>query len=234
MKFLDLHVNDTVLDLSNDYFANGKTRMRYFTLSYQYVRDYRDAKAYPLKGYLVDFEVTQHGLGVLPGEDLNVTFFAASLRKWLRVGHRFFAGGMVRARLMPGKNPPYYHQRALGFGTYVRGYEYYVVDGQSYVLGKTSLRYQLLKPRIFTFKWFPFEKFNTLHLAIYTGIFADAAYVNDRTSLASDNNTLGNSWLAGYGAGIDIVSYYDLVFRFEYTFNQMGEGGFFVHFGAPF
>lgn len=235
VKFTDLSVFDTVIDLSHDYFVNGSDRMRYFTLSYQYFRDYRDVKAYPLTGYLCDVEVTRHGLGILPGENLNLTFVAASVRKWFQLGgSRFFGAAMVRARWLPGPVPPYYHQRALGFSTYVRGFEYYVIDGQSYVIGKSSFRYQILKPRVFTFKWFPMEKFNTLHLAIYAGVFADAAYVDDRASVATDNNRLGNSLISGYGAGIDLVSYYDLVFRFEYAFNNLGEGGFFVHFGAPF
>ena len=234
-KFTDLSVFDTVVDLTGDYFSNGSDRMRYFTLSYQYVRDYRDAKSYPLHGYYVDAELTHHGLSILPDENLDVTFIAVSARKWFHVAKsRIYAGAMVRARWLPGAVPPYYHQRALGFSTYVRGFEYYVIDGQSYVVGKSCLRYQLLKPHIFRFPWFPLEKFNTIHLAVYTGIFCDAAYVEDRASTISDSNTLGNSWISGYGAGVDLVTYYDVVVRFEYTFNNLGEGGFFVHFGAPF
>ncbi len=235
LKFIDLSVFDTVVDLRNDYFVNGSDRMRYFTLSYQYVRDYRDAKAYPLNGYYFDAELTHHGLSILPEENLDVTFVAVSARKWFQVAKsRVFAAAMARVRWLPGPLPPYYHQRALGFSTYVRGFEYYVIDGQSYVVAKSSVKYQLLKPRIFKFKWFPVEKFNTIHLAIYTGIFCDAAYVEDRASTILDNNKLGNSWISGYGAGVDIVTYYDVVVRFEYTFNNLGEGGFFVHFGAPF
>ncbi len=234
VKFTDLSVFDTVVGLAPDYFAAGSDRMRYFTLSYQFVRDYRDARAYPLHGYLCDFEITRHGLAILPGEDINVTFFAASVRKWFQVGNRIFCGAMVRGRLLPGPTPPFYHQRALGFGTYVRGFEYYVIDGQNYVVAKSAFRYQLLKPRVFKFKWFPLEKFNTLHLALYTGLFVDAGYVQDKASTVIDNNNLGNSWLSGYGAGLDIVTYYDMTCRFEYAINNLGEGGFYVHIGAPF
>lgn len=234
LKYADLKVSDSITDITDDYFVNDAEHMRYFTLSYQYVRDYRDARYYPLQGYLVDFEITRHGLGIMPEEDLNVTFLAASVRKWFEVSKRIFAGAMVRGRWLPKPDPPYFHQRALGFSTYVRGFEYYVIDGQSYVIAKSAVRYQLLKPRIFTFRWLPMEKFNTFHLAIYAGLFADAGYVEDRTSAVSDNNTLGNSWISGYGAGIDFVTYYDLVFRVEYTFNNLGEGGFYLHMGAPF
>lgn len=234
-KLTDLSVFDTVVDLTHDYFAGGSDRMRYLTLSYQYVRDYRDAKAYPLHGHFCDVEVTRHGLGILPEEKLSITFVAASARKWFQLGQsRFFGGAMLRGRWLPGPVPPYYHQRALGFSSYVRGFEYYVVDGQNFILAKSAMRYQLLKPRVFRFSWFPLEKFNTLHLALYTGVFADAGYVQDKASTAADRNTLGNAWLSGYGAGFDVVTYYDLVFRFEYTFNNLGEGGFYVHFGAPF
>jgi hypothetical protein len=58
--------------------------------------------------------------------------------------------------------------------------------------------------------------------------------VDDRASTAADGNTLGNALLFGYGAGVDIVTYYDVVVRFEYTFNRRGENGFFLHMGAPF
>lgn len=233
-KFTDLLVNDTVTDLAPDYFLPGDEHMRYFTLSYQYVNDHRDARYYPLKGYYGDFEITRHGLGILPGEDLNVTFLAASLRKYAPVARRVFGGAMVRGRWMPMPDPPYYHQRALGFSTYIRGFEYYVIDGQSYVVAKSSVKYQLLKPRVFKFNWLPLEKFNMFHLAIYTGLFCDAGYVHDRTSTVADNNHLGNEWLTGYGAAIDLVTYYDIVFRLEYTFNNLGENGFFLHMGAPF
>ncbi len=234
LKFADLKVSDSITDITSDYFVNDAEQMRYFTLSYQYVRDYRDAKYYPLHGYLFDVEITRHGLGIMPDEDLNVTFVAASVRKWFEVSKRIFAGAMIRGRWLPKPDPPYYHQRALGFSTYVRGYEYYVIDGQSYAIAKSAIRYQVLKPHVFTFKWLPMEKFNTFHLAIYAGLFADVGYVEDRTSVVIDHNSLGNSWISGYGAGLDLVTYYDLVFRIEYTFNNLGEGGFYLHMGAPF
>jgi outer membrane protein assembly factor BamA len=233
-RYTDLAVSDTFAPLALDYFVGGKTRMRYLSVSYHVVRDHRDIRAYPLKGHYEELEITRHGLGLLRGEDLDLFFIAASLRVYQELFPRWYGAAMVRARWMPGAIPPYYHQRALGFGSYVRGYEYYVIDGQSYVLGKMGLRYQLLKPHVFKMPLVPWEKFNTFHLAVYPGIYADAAYVDDRASTAADGNTLGNALLFGYGAGVDIVTYYDVVVRFEYTFNRRGENGFFLHMGAPF
>lgn len=233
-RYTDLTVGDTVPFLAHDYFTGGKTRMQYLSISYHVVRDYRDIKAYPLKGHLEELEITKNGLGLLKGENLDFLFVAVSLRKYMELVPRWYGAVMMRARWLPGALPPYYHQRALGFGPYVRGYEYYVIDGQSYVMGKVSVRYQLLKPHIYRFPFIPLEKFNTLHLALYTGLFADAAYVEDRASLPAEGNTLGNTTLFGYGAGLDIVTYYDIAIRLEYAFNRLGENGFFMHLGAAF
>jgi len=36
------------------------------------------------------------------------------------------------------------------------------------------------------------------------------------------------------GGGLDIVASYDVVFRFEYTFNAEGDKGFFFHVKKEF
>lgn len=234
LKFTDLRVNNDVINLAPDYFTDNATRMRYFSVSYQLVRDYRDTRYYPLSGTYTDLEITRHGLGLLKDENLNLTFIAGSLRKYQPLTSRIFTSAMVRFRYLPGQAPPFYHQRALGFSTYVRGYEYYVVDGQSYVLFKSSVKYQLMKPRTYNVKFLPVEKFNMFHLAMYGGIFCDGGYVQNRTTISSFGNTLANSWLFSFGAGIDFVTYYDLVFRFECAVNHLGESGYFLHMGAPF
>lgn len=234
LKFTDLKVNDDVIGLAPDYFTDTATRMRYFSVSYQLVRDYRDARYYPLSGTYTDVEVTRHGLGLLEDENLNLTFIAGGFRKYQPVTSRIYAAGMVRFRYLPGQTPPYYHQRALGFSTYVRGYEYYVIDGQSYVLFKSSLKYQLMKPRTYNVKFLPVEKFNMFHVAIYGGIFCDGGYVQNRSTQPVHANTLADQWLYSFGAGLDFVTYYDLVFRFECAVNHLGESGYFLHMGAPF
>ena len=141
---------------------------------------------------------------------------------------------MARFRLMPGGVQPYYLRRAMGTSIYVRGYQYYVIDGQNYALLKAALRYKLLPQYTFRFPWFPMEKFNEIPLTIYTGVFADAGYVEDRNRNATDRNVLGNTWQRGIGAGVDFVTYYDLVFRAEYTLNHFGEHGLYLHAIAAF
>ena len=63
------------------------------------------------------------------------------------------------------------------------------------------------------------------------GLFFDAAYTEDKKYFAT--NTLSNKYIWGTGMGIDFVTYYDSVFRFEIAMNDLKEKGFFLHFTAP-
>jgi hypothetical protein len=105
-----------------------------------------------------------------------------------------------------------------------------VIDAQSYGVSKLGLRYEIIKPRIQKIPHMPFKKFNTFHYALYAGIFGDAGYADDH--LYSGVSPLANSFLYGYGVGIDYVTYYDVVLRFEYSINKMWEHGFFVNFNV--
>jgi hypothetical protein len=40
---------------------------------------------------------------------------------------------------------------------------------------------------------------------------------------------LNNKMLYTAGAGLDLVSFYDTCIRFEYSINQLGEKGLFLH-----
>lgn len=229
VKYNDIWVHDTVLSLSNDYLQDNRGEMKYFSFEYVFKSDHRNAKYYPLEGYYFDLEFSRLGLGVLSGEDLDVTNLKLSFKEYLKAAYRLYLSGSVKFKYSVSSAQPYHVQQGLGWGDYVRGYEYYVIDGQRYSLGKLGLRYQLVRPRIQSFP-LPLNKFNTVHYALYAGLYGDAGYVEDKLYLGM--NSMANSWLLGYGAGIDFVTYYDMVFRFEYSVNRRLEHGLFIHFEA--
>ncbi len=43
------------------------------------------------------------------------------------------------------------------------------------------------------------------------------------------NNSLTNRMLYTGGFGMDVVTFYDIILRFDYSFNQMGQKGLFFH-----
>jgi hypothetical protein len=64
-------------------------------------------------------------------------------------------------------------------------------------------------------------------------VFFDAGYVNDKfQQYRVYNNTLVDKMMYSTGAGIDFITYYDKVLRFDYSFNGVGDRGLFIHWKA--
>ncbi len=229
LEYKDLTVTDSVLYRNPDYSFDTANVNQFLSLYYQYRMDFRDYKQYPLNGYYFDVEVNKKGLGLMPNSPVNTLFIKANLRKYINLKGRFYYATGFTGKVSPFWYQPYYYLRGLGYGReYVRGYEYYVVDGMHYALLKNNLKFVLIPTRVQNFNFIPSEKFSKLYYALYLNVFADFAYVSDNRK--NVYNPLANELIIGYGIGLDLVTYYDFVIRFEYSFNKMGESGFFIHF----
>lgn len=217
---------DVVFELNPDFDPNQKREYTYFSLTYFYKNDHRDNRPYPLNGYYVDAILIKRGLGISSNANVNLLSLTSNLRKYWNLGHQwYFASGFTGRIANTGRNP-YFLNTGLGYkNDFVRGYEYYVVDGQNFALIKTDLKYALFQDRITNLPILP-SKFSKIHWSVYLSFFADAAY--STTELPQLSNTLQNEVLFGYGAGLNFVSYYDIVFRLEYSFNKLNERGFFI------
>ena len=229
LEYKELTVTDSVLYRNPDYSFDTANVNQFLTLFYQYRMDFRDYKQYPLNGYYFDVEVDKKGLGLMPNSSVNTLFLKANIRKYIKLKGRFYYATGFTGKVSPFWHQPYYYLRGLGYGReFVRGYEYYVVDGMHYALLKNNLKFVLIPTRVQNFNFIPSEKFSKLYYALYLNVFADFAYVSDNRE--NVYNPLANQFLVGYGIGLDLVTYYDFVIRFEYSFNKMGESGFFIHF----
>jgi len=234
LSYNNLFYEDTLI-MQNDYFSkDGMRRNHYLSVNYFYKDDHRDVRAYPLNGYYFDFDINKYGLGLLKKEAANVFFIRATYRNYFKLHKNlYFALGQKIKYANPGFQP-FYLKRGLGFGNdYVRGYDYYVVDGISYWVAKNNIKYELVSPRTKRIKFIKSEKFNMIHYAMYFNLFFDAGYAHEYRRAYKPSNDLTYDLLYGYGAGLDVVTYYDKVFRIEYAINKMKEHGFFFNFVAP-
>jgi outer membrane protein assembly factor BamA len=221
---------DIVFQLNPQFEINSNQDIRYLSLTYFYKNDHRDSRTYPLKGYYLDGILLKRGLGILPKTSVNLLSLTTNLRKyWQLSDHWYFASGFTGRIANTSKNP-YFLNTGLGYSRdFVRGYEYYVVDGQNFALVKTDLKYGLFQNKITKLPVLP-SKFSKIEWSVYLSFYLDAAY--STTEIPQISNTLQNEALLGYGAGINLVSYYDIVIRFEYSANRMGEKGLFISFMA--
>jgi outer membrane protein assembly factor BamA len=231
LLFVNTVVDDTIRKLNDEFLGNNRNKIDYFSLQYRYYYDKRDNKPYPLKGWAVEFTAIKDGLSFYENESLNNLYVVASIKRHHPLVWRLYLVSQVKGRYMNTDKLPYYFNRALGYSDFIRGYEYYVMDGQNYFLTKNSLKLQILDTKIFEIKFLRrFPQFSTVPFSMYLNLNGDGGYVQDQ--FYGKNNPLSNSWQYGYGIGLDLVTYYDIVLRLEYSFNKQKQSGLFIHMNA--
>lgn len=224
-------VADTVLELNPDYLGTGTNTQQYFKVSYNYSLDKRDIAAYPLKGFALEAEAYHLGFG---GENsVSKTGFNVGYSKYFDLGKGFYFSNFSAASLsIPGKQP-YTMLSGMGFrNNLVRGYELYVIYSQNYFLNKATFKKEIFKGST---KWksMPMEQFQYIPYALYLKTYFDFGYAKNIEGLEG-NAGLSDRWLTGTGFGLDFVTMYDFVIRAEYSFNNVGEHGFFLSLTSDF
>lgn len=226
-------IADTIALLNPNYFYNGKTYQSYFRLSYNFGLDVRDMRYYAARGYVIEGGITNDGLAIAQG--VNITTFRGRYARYFDFGRNFFGGfGLQGKASFPADAQPYNLSMALGYlEEMVRGYERYVLDGPHYALGKAEVRYRFFNRTLNLDAGMPIRQFSTLPVQLYITAYTDAGYAY-HPQASQLNLHLNNKLALGYGMGLNIVTFYDLVFRMEYSQNVEGTGGFFLNMRAPF
>jgi outer membrane protein assembly factor BamA len=215
-------VGDTVISLNPAYFKSGRKRIAfpeiYYNLSY-YDLDYIP---YPTKGYAGEVSIAKTGINNI----VNVWQLSAKGSGNWHTGKKTFfslnAYGTVKLPL----RQPYFNQRFLGYSdAFMQGYEYYVVDGVAGGYLKAALTKRLFNFHIKTPATKKRESFR-IPINIYGKIYGNAGYVHNPQPGA---NYLSNQMLYSGGFGIDIITIYDFTIKLEWSFNQLGQNGLFLH-----
>lgn len=224
LRYRDLHISDTVVQLNSDYYKNGSNKLKMFELTYRYDLNKVDNWNYPLVGEkVVAYAIARQGI---TGMDFQgqVMVEAGYFKKLSR---KFFLSELFRGRLSLPQKQPYVYKYALGSNSeYIRGYEFFVIDGGHYGLLRTDIKYELFN---FSIRNFPISFLSVIPIRIYPKVFADVGYV---TNKYPGNSFLNNRGLIGYGVGIDLVSAYDFKLRLEYSFNHLGQKDVFLHLNS--
>lgn len=242
-RYLDIHelslgitnlfLSDTLLYvMSNNGFLNEKN-IKFLTLSYLLKIDKRDIKYYPLNGAYFDVLIKKSFLGFnFESEKSNNLQFVATFKKFNKIYKNIYANISTLFAINSLQETPFYFQSGLGYNNiYVRGYQSRYIEGDKYFVVKSNLKYNVLPTYNIDIKWLNMPKFSKLHLAAYVYLFADYGFVNSKNDLINNkNNILPNNSLFGTGIGIDIVTYYDRLFRLEYAVNRHNHRGFYLHF----
>ncbi|KPQ17890.1 MAG: OMA87 family outer membrane receptor [Algoriphagus marincola HL-49] len=225
-------VDEDVLTENPNYFLHGDNSLRYLYMSYTFRHDNRDLAAYATKGELLQATATKYG--IFNTDDIDEIEVSITANKYLPINDKLhFATGLT-ANWFLSPNQPYTLVRGVGYNpNFIRGYELNVIEGQQLYVHKNSFRWKFLDWAIDISNVMPLEQFSTIPFRFYLSANFDHGYVKDRNRLP-ENAQLTNQYLYGYGLGIDMVGFYDAVFRLEYSLNNSGQGNLFLNFKAPF
>ena len=234
LEYRNSEIADTIAILNPNYYGNGDTRQQFEAISYSFTSDHRDVMAYPLKGQQSNIYMKKIGLGLSSTVDqfeINLT-----RARYLDLKNGNYLSNFTSLYLSTPQSQPYALYNAIGYRKqFLRGYEVFLIEGSRFFMNKTTL-----KKRIFTRGWhlanMPGDQFSYFPLSIYIKAYADVGYVENFTRYQEllINNSLSNRFLIGAGGGIDVVTFYDTVLRFEYSFTREGQHGFFFNIKKEF
>lgn len=224
LKYRSAFIADTIRQLNTDYFDRNSQHLRFLELVYRFDHNGVDNWNYPLRGQkVVAYTTLRAGIEGMQFQgflNTELAHFAEPRRRW-------YTSFVFRGRISLTEDQPYYLRNAMGINSeYVRGYEYYVIDGYHYAIGRASFKRELINTSI---RKIPFRYLPVIPLRIYPKVFADAGYVRNPHP---GNSFLNNRLLYSVGAGVDLITAYDFKFRLEYAVNHLGQSGFFLHMSS--
>jgi outer membrane protein assembly factor BamA len=220
-------VGDTVIKLNPAYFKYERNRIEFPELYYIMTFYDVDYIPYPTKGYAAEVMVNKKGFTKFYNLfQLTGKGFAS----WPTGKRSFFSLNAYGTVKLPFSQP-YFNQRLLGYNDiYMQGYEYYVVDGVAGGYLKASFGRKLVS---FNVKVPGTKKIapQKIPFNVFARIYGNAGYTYHPDPI---NNGLSNKMLYSTGLGIDITTIYDFTFRIDWSFNQLGQNGLFLHKKAVF
>jgi len=216
-------VGDSVAILNPAYLGSGRTRVRYLNLMYRLSYTKADSWTYPLKGVLLQAEAEKMGIG--PLDDIDHVRLRLRIARYWHLFYKTYGSLGLRTQAKLPADQPYLDQKAMGYQEdYLRGLEYFVVDGTSFFIVRSAMKREVMNFKVHL----PLApaKFSSVPFRVMLKVYSDAGYSYSRQY---GHGMLNNRFLYTGGVGMDIVSFYDSCLRVEYSINQLGQKGLFLH-----
>ncbi len=218
-------VDDSVISVkyNPNYFNSSNSSKDIVDINYRQQYANVNNVSYPLTGKTAYIAIQKRGLGFTGG--INMLTFEAGYNKYFDIGKNWFSSLEMNGRIKLPFEQPFVNLRGLGYGeNYLRGLEYYVVDGVATALLRSTLKKKIISFNV-PFPFFP-KLLTKIPFTLFAKSYADLGYAYNKKN---NYSYLNNRLLYSGGFGIDVLTLYDINLRFEYSFNQLKENGLFLH-----
>lgn len=230
---IEYHTNvvDTLVinRLNSNYFGNQQNKQNYGLIEYAYELDLRDLRIYPRKGIFFQGILRKNGFSSTGQNHLTLRALFQNTFPLLK---RSAITNQTIGQALIEFNPVSFNlSKGHGYGDdFLRGFEFYVIDAQRFVLNKTKGKWCLLDKTFNFEKWMPFNSLKLMPLQLFMSTNFDIGYFRDR--LFSAQSPLANRWIHSYGIGMDLVLFNNYAYTAEFSINQFKEKGLFLHFNV--
>ena len=232
LRYKHNYISDTIQQLNPSYYLENRTQQQYFEFRYRFKYDKRDISYYALKGHYTDIKINQLGLALF--DDISQFESYISHSRHYKLSKKSFISSFIKGKFSTPLKQPYANNKAMGYyENFVRGYELYVVDGQKFVLSRNEYKLKLYDRATNIQGYIGENPFSTVPLQVYLKTYIDLGWTED-VSYSHLNPLLNDRLMYGIGTGIDFVTFYNAVFRLEYSLNHLNEHGVFFHIGSSF
>lgn len=215
-------IADTVTRLNPNYLGGSKQRVVYPELRYTYQYFDLNYIPYPTRGTSIEIDFLKRGFG----KNVNLTQLQLRFGKYFTLPNKVYISTFAEGNIKLPFDQPFFNQSFLGYNeSFMRGLEYYVVDGVAGGYIRNTIGKEIAAVRFNT--GLRSKTYNSIPFRFYIKAYGDAGYVYNKNNIMT--NSLNNKLIYSGGIGLDIISIYDIVLRVEYSFNQKGENGLFIH-----
>ena len=223
-------VADTILSPSlNPYILGDEKKVLNLAgIGYNFVLDHRDIREQPLHGnyfnigFIMSYLSTGFKSNFIPQFNYRSSHF-------MQLANKFYASTGLHLKSSLPNRQAYVLNRALGYEyNLMRGYDFYVVEGNHSAILKNNLKYGLLVNRKINLPFMPFENYKVANNTLFLTIFSDLGYV--RNQYVSADNTFANTLLYSYGIGLEWNIWYTYLVRLELAQIHTGRSGIFLNF----
>jgi outer membrane protein assembly factor BamA len=225
LSFRHMRVADSLLLAAYNpaYFNSASASQDFIEIGYRLQLTDVDNILYPLKGNIASLSLVKRGLAIKGG--INRLTARVTYNAYFSYRANWYSSLRLTAQAELPFHQPYVNQKALGYlDDYVRGDEYFAIDGVAFGLARFDVKKKLVQGSLPTF--LKSASYRRIPFRIYGKIYCDAGYVYSEPQFDSK---LGNKILYSGGLGVDIVTLYDFKLSIECSLNQLGQKGLFLH-----
>ena len=226
-------ISDSALLVQPHYLPNAKKSFSYLDINLAFTKVKFNYNAYPSQGNSTELSFYQRLSGT---ENLTaIQFRKVHAHNFSPKNFYLFETNSI-GKILPNQN--YMDSKLMGYGNMqMNGFEYYVIDGNAGSIFRAELHHLLGTYTVPRTSGIQFVDCINKHLPeikyhFWLKAFTNLGYVYSEHPINASK--LSNTLLRSAGVGMDIISIYDLVIKIDYSVNQLGDKGVYLHGGINF